>query len=273
MSVYDNMTFGLKLKKMPKKEIDERVKEVARILEIEAYLGRKLKELSGGQRQRVALGRAIIRDAKVLLFDEPLSNLDAKLQVQMRNVITKLHERIESTTIYVIHNQTEAMTMASRIVVMKDGYIQQIGTPSEIYNKPVNMFVAGCIGAPATNFTKGTIDENHFIYGNKKISLPEMFHSKLKEWDGKEVVLGIRPEDLYGEGIVAETYPSATFPFEVDISELLGHEYILYGASEGQALLANVSSHLQVKSHTSIELTMDLRKVHFFHPEDEMLIV
>lgn len=155
MSVYDNMAFGLKLRKVSKAEIDQRVREAAKILEIEEYLDRKPKALSGGQRQRVALGRAIVRNAKVFLMDEPLSNLDAKLRVQMRSEIIKLHERIGATTIYVTHDQTEAMTMASRIVVMKGGYIQQIGTPKEIYNNPANMFVAGFIGSPATNFLEG----------------------------------------------------------------------------------------------------------------------
>jgi len=176
MSVYDNMAFGLKLKKTPKEEIDKRVREAARILEIEDYLDRKPKALSGGQRQRVALGRAIVRNAKVFLMDEPLSNLDAKLRVQMRSEIIKLHERINATTIYVTHDQTEAMTMADRIVVMKAGYIQQIGTPKEIYNNPKNMFVAGFLGAPATNFLQGTYQGNAFICNDQRIEMPDMFH-------------------------------------------------------------------------------------------------
>ena len=205
MSVYDNMAFGLKLKKTPKEEIDKRVREAARILEIEDYLDRKPKALSGGQRQRVALGRAIVRNAKVFLMDEPLSNLDAKLRVQMRSEIIKLHERINATTIYVTHDQTEAMTMADRIVVMKAGYIQQIGTPKEIYNNPKNMFVAGFLGAPATNFLQGTYQGNAFICNDQRIEMPDMFHEAMKPYDGKEVVMGIRPEDLHGEGIVADT--------------------------------------------------------------------
>ena len=174
MSVYDNMAFGLKLKKTPKEEIDKRVREAARILEIEDYLDRKPKALSGGQRQRVALGRAIVRNAKVFLMDEPLSNLDAKLRVQMRSEIIKLHERINATTIYVTHDQTEAMTMADRIVVMKAGYIQQIGTPKEIYNNPKNMFVAGFLGAPATNFLQGTYQGNAFICNDQRIEMPRL---------------------------------------------------------------------------------------------------
>ena len=174
MTVYENMAFGLKLRKIPKDEIDKRVKEAARILEIEQYLDRKPKALSGGQRQRVALGRAIVRNAKVFLMDEPLSNLDAKLRVQMRSEIIKLHERIGATTIYVTHDQTEAMTMADRIVVMKGGYIQQIGSPKEIYNNPANMFVAGFLGSPATNFVKGVYRNKQFIINDMKIDLPEL---------------------------------------------------------------------------------------------------
>lgn len=273
MSVYDNMAFGLQIKKTPKEEIDKRVKEAAKILEIEQYLDRKPKALSGGQRQRVALGRAIVRNAKVLLFDEPLSNLDAKLRVQMRSEIIKLHERIGATTIYVTHDQTEAMTMATRIVVMKNGYIQQIGTPIEIYNNPANMFVAGFIGAPATNFIRGNIVGNTFVYGNKIIQLPKMFDADLKAYDGKEVILGIRPEDLHGEGIVANTYPSAKFTFEVEVSELLGHEYILHGHTEGQEIVGKVSARMGIKSHSNVDLTMDLSKIHFFDVETELKII
>lgn len=272
MSVYDNMAFGLKLRKLPKEEIDQRVHEAAKILEIEQYLDRKPKALSGGQRQRVALGRAIVRNAKVFLMDEPLSNLDAKLRVQMRSEIIKLHERIGATTIYVTHDQTEAMTMADRIVVMKAGYIQQIGTPKEIYNSPANMFVAGFLGAPATNFIHGIYQEGKFKVKEKGIDLPEMFIEKLKGFEGKAVVLGIRPEDLHGEGIVKDTYPSAAFDFEVEVAELLGHEYILHGSFMQQAMCAKVNSRLNPKAHDKIHLTMDLSKVHFFDPETELRI-
>lgn len=269
MSVYDNMAFGLKIKKTPKEEIDKRVKEAARILEIEQYLDRKPKALSGGQRQRVALGRAIVRNAKVFLMDEPLSNLDAKLRVQMRSEIIKLHERIGATTIYVTHDQTEAMTMASRIVVMKGGYIQQIGTPREIYNNPANMFVAGFIGAPATNFLKGTYENGCFNCNGIAMKLPEMFIEPMKPYDGKAVIMGIRPEDMHGEGIVADTYPTAHFPFEVEVTELLGHEFILHGKFGDQDLQAKVAARLEVKAHEQIGLTMDLSKVHFYDPETE----
>ena len=270
MSVYDNMAFGLKLRKLPKEEIDKRVHEAAKILEIEQYLDRKPKALSGGQRQRVALGRAIVRNAKVFLMDEPLSNLDAKLRVQMRSEIIKLHERIGATTIYVTHDQTEAMTMADRIVVMKAGYIQQIGTPKEIYNNPANMFVAGFLGAPATNFIKGRYESGYFVVGDTKILIPDMYN--LKEYENKEVVLGIRPEDLHGEGIVKETYPSAAFDFEIEVAELLGHEYILHGQFMNQPMCAKINSRLSPKAHDKIHLTMDLSKIHFFDPETELRI-
>lgn len=269
MSVYDNMAFGLKLRKVDKAEIDRRVREAAKVLEIEQYLDRKPKALSGGQRQRVALGRAIVRNAKVFLMDEPLSNLDAKLRVQMRSEIIKLHERIGATTIYVTHDQTEAMTMADRIVVMKGGYIQQIGTPKEIYNNPANLFVAGFLGAPATNFINGKYSNKQFHVEGLDIDIPEMFLNKLEAYEGKEVILGIRPEDLHDEGIVAETYPSAHFDFEIEVAELLGHEYILHGALNGQSMCAKVNSRLEPASHTTLKLTMDLSKIHFFDPKTE----
>ena len=272
MSVYENMAFGLKLRKTPKDEIDRRVKEAAKILDIEAYLDRKPKALSGGQRQRVALGRAIVRNAKVFLMDEPLSNLDAKLRVQMRSEIIKLHERIGATTIYVTHDQTEAMTMADRIVVMRGGYIQQIGTPKEVYNNPANVFVAGFLGSPATNFLHGKIEGKYFVYKHMKIELPEMFAESLKAYDGKEVIMGIRPEDLHGEGIVAETYPTSTFEMDVEVAELLGHEYILHGKFEDQDIAAKVSSRIETEAHSKLKLTMDLSKVHFFDKETELRI-
>lgn len=269
MTVYDNMAFGLKIKKIEKEEIDKRVREAAKILEIDQYLDRKPKALSGGQRQRVALGRAIVRHAKVFLMDEPLSNLDAKLRVQMRSEIIKIHERIGATTIYVTHDQTEAMTMADRIVVMKAGYIQQIGSPKEIYNNPANMFVAGFLGSPATNFLKGTISGTSIIINNQKIELPRMFHEAIKNGEGEEVVLGIRPEDLHGEGIVADTYPTSHFQFDVEVSELLGHEFILHGKFGEQRLQAKVAARLEARPHQTIELAMDLSKVHLYDPETE----
>ena len=273
MTVFDNMAFGLKLRKMPKEEIEQRVRDAAKILEIEQYLDRKPKALSGGQRQRVALGRAIVRNAKVFLMDEPLSNLDAKLRVQMRSEIIKLHERLDATTIYVTHDQTEAMTMASRIVVMKDGYIQQIGAPRDVYNHPVNMFVANFIGAPAMNFVYGVYRGGRFEVDNRSFFIPEMYHSELKNYEGKEVVLGIRPEDIHYEGIVAETFPETPFEFYVEVSELLGHEFILHGKFGNQPILAKVPSRANVKAHDTIPLAMDVAKLHFFDKETQKAII
>ncbi|MCI5722879.1 MAG: sn-glycerol-3-phosphate ABC transporter ATP-binding protein UgpC [Erysipelotrichaceae bacterium] len=269
MTVYENMAFGLKIRKTNKDEIDRRVRQAAKALEIEQYLDRKPKALSGGQRQRVALGRAIVRNAKVFLMDEPLSNLDAKLRVQMRSEIIRLHKTIGATTIYVTHDQTEAMTMASRIVIMKDGYIQQIGTPKEIYQNPANMFVAGFIGSPATNFLKGTYHakEEEFHIGNLKVHLPGQFTADLAGYDGKEVVMGIRPEDLHSEEIVKETYPSAVFDFEIDVNELLGNEFILHGKLADQKLQARINARYDIADHGTFKLAMDLEKVHFFDVE------
>lgn len=272
MSVYENMAFGLRLRKVDDQEIDRRVHEAAKILDIEQYLDRKPKALSGGQRQRVALGRAIVRNAKVFLMDEPLSNLDAKLRVQMRSEIIKLHERIGSTSIYVTHDQTEAMTMATRIVVMKGGYIQQVGTPKEVYNNPVNMFVAGFLGSPATNFLRGRYEHECFVIGDQYVKLPDMFLSSLQPYEGKEVIMGIRPEDIHGKGIVADTYPTAHFKYEVEVSELLGHEFILHGKVMNQPIVAKVSARLEASAHEEIEVAFDLAKVHFFDPETEMRI-
>ncbi len=273
MSVYDNMAFGLKIRKLPKDEIDKRVKEAAKILEIEEYLQRKPKALSGGQRQRVALGRAIVRNAKVFLMDEPLSNLDAKLRVQMRSEIIKLHESLQATTIYVTHDQTEAMTMASRIVVMKDGYIQQIGSPKEIYDNPSNMFVAGFLGSPAMNFVNVKYENKQVEINGKKQPVPAMYHDALKGYDGKEIVLGIRPEDVHSEGIVRETYPNNNFDMVVDVSELLGHEYILHGRINEKEVVAKISSRVEFKLHETLELTMDMAKIHFFDPETTNVII
>jgi multiple sugar transport system ATP-binding protein len=272
MTVFDNMAFGLKLRKMPKAEIEQRVREAAKILEIEQYLDRKPKALSGGQRQRVALGRAIVRNAKVFLMDEPLSNLDAKLRVNMRSEIIKLHERLNATTVYVTHDQTEAMTMATRIVIMKDGYIQQIGTPKQVYNKPVNMFVANFIGAPSMNFIHGTYAKGRFVVEDKSFGVPAMYHSDLKAYEGKEVVLGIRPEDIHYEGIVADTFPETPFDFEVEVAELLGHEFILHGKFAGQKILAKVSSRVDVKVHMMLPLAMEMTKLHFFDKETQLVI-
>ena len=205
-------------------------------------------------------------------MDEPLSNLDAKLRVQMRSEIIKLHEKLGATTIYVTHDQTEAMTMASRIVVMKDGYIQQIGTPKEIYNHPVNMFVASFVGSPAMNFIPGKIEKGAFCTGNYRVQLPMMYAKALQEAEGRDVVFGIRPEDLHCEGIVAETYPSSSFDFEVDVCELLGHELILHGALEGCPLVAKVSARTEADPHSHLSMAMDLSKIHLFDQATEKAI-
>ena len=275
MSVYDNMAFGLKLRKTPKEKVDKLVHEAAKILDIEHLLDRKPKALSGGQRQRVAMGRAIVRNPKVFLMDEPLSNLDAKLRVQMRIEISKLHQRLESTIIYVTHDQTEALTLGTRIVVMKDGVMQQVATPIDLYTKPCNLFVAGFIGSPQMNFIdcKVVRDEEgiKLAFGSYAVKLPESKAEKLVEggYIDKDVIMGIRPEDLHGEGIVADTYPSANFDFEIEVAELLGHEYILHGTLNGQKMCAKVNSRLEPEAHSTIKLTMDLSKIHFFDMETE----
>mgnify|MGYP001066008560 CR=1 FL=1 len=267
MNVYENISVGLRARKV--KDVDIVVQKVMQQFRIFELASRYPKQLSGGQRQRVALGRAIVRNAKVFLMDEPLSNLDAKLRVQMRSEIIQLHERIGATTIYVTHDQTEAMAMAGRIVVMKGGYIQQIGSPKEIYNNPANLFVAGFLGAPATNFIKGVYKNGFFYVDDMKIDIPLMYREKLSSYQGKEIIMGIRPEDLHGEGIVADTYPSANFDFEIEVAELLGHEYILHGALNGQKMCAKVNSRLEPEAHSTIKLTMDLSKIHFFDIETE----
>lgn len=269
MTVYENMSFGLKIKKIPKDEIDRRVQEAAAILEIQEYLDRKPKELSGGQRQRVALGRAIVRNAKVFLMDEPLSNLDAKLRVQMRSEIIKLHERIGATTIYVTHDQTEAMTMASRIVVMSKGHIQQIGTPKEIYNDPQNMFVASFVGAPATNFVNGIIRGNQFVWEGFSVNIPEHQAKELQAYEGQEVVMGIRPENIHK---AADGTPNS-FLYDVEVSELLGHESILHGSVETQKLIAKVSVDETVPSHSKVAFKIDPDKMYFFDKQTKVRIV
>lgn len=267
MSVYENMAFGLKIRKLPKEEINKRVMEAAEILEITDYLKRKPKQLSGGQRQRVALGRAIVRNAKVFLMDEPLSNLDAKLRVQMRSEIIKLHERLQTTMIYVTHDQTEAMTMATRIVVMKDGYIQQIGSPKEIYSRPNNMFVASFIGSPAMNLVHGRYEGGYFITQDHKVEVLERMKPLLEAYNGKAIVMGIRPENMHLEGIVMETYPNAVLDMNIEVAELLGHEYILHARFGDQLVQAKVSSRANIKAHDQVKVGLDMEKADFFDPE------
>ena len=269
MSVYENMAFGLKLRRLPKYEIDRRVHEAARILQIEEYLDRKPKALSGGQRQRVALGRAIVRNAKVFLMDEPLSNLDAKLRVQMRSEIIKLHNSLNATTIYVTHDQTEAMTMASRIVVMKLGRVQQIGSPIEIYNNPANLFVAGFIGSPAMNFfhVDYSAEDNSITFASgEKVVLPKTL-TKGKSIPSK-VIFGIRPEDIKEvDGETKVTGPE--FDIDVNVAELLGNEYYVHADFGGTELVSKIPANRVIKTGDKIKVFFDLKKSHFFDPETE----
>lgn len=274
MTVYDNMAFGLKLRKFPKDEIDRRVTEAAKILGLEAYLTRKPKALSGGQRQRVALGRAIVRDAKVFLMDEPLSNLDAKLRVAMRAEIAKLHRRLDTTTIYVTHDQTEAMTMATRLVVMKDGVIQQVGSPKEVYEKPENVFVGGFIGSPAMNFFNGKLQDGKFVIGNTSVAVPEGKMKFLREqgYVGKDIILGVRPEDIHDEPVFIEASAGTKIKANVDVAELTGAEMMVYSSIGGQDFVARLDSRAEVQPGDSIELAFDLNKAHFFDTETESRI-
>ncbi|RHW34358.1 ABC transporter ATP-binding protein [Oceanobacillus profundus] len=271
MNVYDNMAFGLKLRKFKKDEIDQRVQNAAKILGLEAYLDRKPKALSGGQRQRVALGRAIVRDAKVFLMDEPLSNLDAKLRVQMRAEIQKLHQRLQTTTIYVTHDQTEAMTMATRLVVMKDGVIQQVGAPKEVYDHPENVFVGGFIGSPSMNFFLGKLTEGYFEADGIKLKVPEGKMKLLREQNyvNKEVILGIRPEDIHDELLIVESSPESKIDAHIEVAELMGAESILYSKLGTQDFVARVDSRSDVKGGDNLELAFDMNKVHFFDKETE----
>ncbi|GAF65737.1 ABC transporter ATP-binding protein [Alkalihalobacillus trypoxylicola] len=274
MNVYDNMAFGLKLRKFKKDEIDRRVKDAARILGLEEMLDRKPKAMSGGQRQRVALGRAIVRDPQVFLMDEPLSNLDAKLRVQMRAEITKLHKRLQTTTIYVTHDQTEAMTMATRIVIMKDGYIQQVGSPKEVYDNPENIFVGGFIGSPSMNFLSGKLNGDLFEVGKFSLKVPEGKLATLREqgYTDKELVLGVRPEDIHDELVFIEASPGSKLKAQIDVAELLGAETILYSTVEGQDFVARVDSRTDIQNGQSIELAFDMNKAHFFDADSELRI-
>ncbi|MES1039622.1 MULTISPECIES: ABC transporter ATP-binding protein [Peribacillus] len=275
MTVFDNMAFGLKLRKTPKAEIKQRVNEAARILGLEELLNRKPKALSGGQRQRVALGRAIVRDAKVFLMDEPLSNLDAKLRVQMRAEIAKLHKRLDTTTIYVTHDQTEAMTMATRLVVMKDGIIQQVGAPKDVYEKPINVFVGGFIGSPAMNFFTGTLKEGTIKIGEQTLEIPELKMKMLRDqgYVGKDVILGIRPEDFHNEGAYFTKAPNTTFTTQIDVAELMGAEIMLYSTLEGQDFVARVDAKNIIQAGEKIDLALDMNKAHFFDKGTEHRIL
>ena len=282
MTVYDNMAFGLKLRKVHKTDIDKKVKEAAKILGIEEYLQRKPKALSGGQKQRVALGRAIVREPQVFLMDEPLSNLDAKLRVQMRTEITKLHNRLATTFIYVTHDQTEAMTMGTRIVVMKDGFIQQVDSPQNLYDYPCNKFVAGFIGSPAMNFIDCTlVEENGNVFarfGENKILIPEGRIAKLtdRSYIGREVTLGIRPDDIHDEEVFIQNYPQATVSAYVELIEKLGFETLLYltiSGKEDENIVARVNPRSTVKMNDTVKMVFDPNRIHLFDKETEISIL
>lgn len=279
MTVYKNMAFALSLRKMPKDEIDRKVQEAAKILDIEHLLNRKPKALSGGQRQRVALGRAMVRDPAVFLLDEPLSNLDAKLRTQMRTEITKLHKRLGTTFVYVTHDQTEAMTMGDRIVVMKDGIIQQVDTPQNLYDTPCNLFVAGFIGSPQMNFINVTVGGQAGAYTVSFGSYTIPVHAgkdtdkALETYIGKNVVMGIRPEDLHSEPVFLEMSPESIISFNVDIAELMGAEVYLYGESSGQPITVRAPSRLHVQSGDTVRLAIDCNKMHLFDKETEQAIL
>lgn len=279
MTVYDNMAFGLKLRKTPKEEIKERVQEAARILGIEQYLDRKPKALSGGQRQRVALGRAIVRDPKVFLLDEPLSNLDAKLRAQMRTEISKLYQRLGTTFIYVTHDQTEAMTMGTRIVVMKDGIIQQVDTPANLYTKPYNMFVAGFIGSPQMNFINANLvkreDGLYAEFNGESIRIPDGKASReeIKPYIGKEVVIGIRPEDLHDDEAYVSTCPNDIVKANVDVTEMMGAETYLYLTIAGKPFVARVNQRSTSKIGDKIDVAFDTNKLHIFDKDTELALL
>ncbi|SHL17762.1 carbohydrate ABC transporter ATP-binding protein, CUT1 family (TC 3.A.1.1.-) [Anaerocolumna jejuensis DSM 15929] len=278
MSVYDNMAFGLKLRKTPKDQIDQLVRESARILEIENLLDRKPKALSGGQRQRVAMGRAIVRNPKVFLMDEPLSNLDAKLRVQMRIVISKLHQRLQTTFIYVTHDQTEAMTLGTRIVVMKDGIIQQVDSPQNLYNTPNNLFVATFIGSPQMNIIESTVVKSGntvaLQFGSHSIKLPEAKGKKVLEggYENKTVMLGIRPEDVKDEEMFISSSPDSVVSATVRVYELLGAEVYLYFSVDEFDVTARVNPRTTARPGDTIKVAFDLTKLHVFDKETEQVI-
>lgn len=285
MTVFDNMAFGLKLRKVRKEEIKRRVEEAAKILDIEHLLDRRPKALSGGQKQRVALGRAIVREPRVFLLDEPLSNLDAKLRASMRSELTKLHQRLKTTFIYVTHDQVEAMTMATRIVVMKDGVIQQVDTPQNLYDFPCNIFVAGFIGTPQMNFIKGMLvkkgEDVFFEFGNSSIKVPKEKTEKegFKDYIGKEVIGALRPELLHDEPLYLSKFTDSTIEAYVEFTELMGAEIYLYLKAgedkEGDEinLISRVSSRSTAKAGDTIKIAIDTSRMHFFDKDTEQIIV
>lgn len=263
MSVYDNLKFGLKMKKVDKLVIDKRIHKAAKLLGLEDYLDKKPKFLSGGQRQRVALGRAMVKETELFLMDEPLSNLDAKLRVQMRSEIIKLHKRMGTSTLYVTHDQTEAMTMASRIVIMKDGMIQQIGTPKEIYNSPANRFVASFIGSPPMNFFVGKVIEGGFQVGKQVMKLSNEIINRIRKvgYLNTEILLGVRPEDI----ILQETEDKNTaFQSILDMQELIGAESLFHSNINGNEFIIKYNSDKNIKPGSSANFALNENKIHFF---------
>ena len=279
MTVYDNMAFGLKLRKVPKDQIDKQVHEAARILDIEHLLDRKPRALSGGQRQRVAMGRAIVRNPKIFLMDEPLSNLDAKLRVQMRIEISKLHQRLGTTIIYVTHDQTEAMTLGTRIVVMKDGVVQQVDTPQNLYNKPSNLFVAGFIGSPQMNFIECELKKEgntlYALFAGNKIRVTDAQAKELEQkgYVGKKVTLGIRPEDIYEADDYAGESKDATLDATIRVYELLGAEVFLYFDIENTNFTARVNPDTKTRTGSTTKFVLDMKKAHFFDKDTENTIL
>ena len=277
MTVYDNMAFSLKLRKTPKDQIDKMVREAAKILDLEKLLDRKPKALSGGQRQRVAMGRAIVRNPKVFLMDEPLSNLDAKLRVQMRTEISKLHQRLGDTIIYVTHDQTEAMTLGTRIVVMKDGVVQQVDTPQNLYNEPGNLFVAGFIGSPQMNFLDAVVEQQgkdvYLNVSGNRIKLPAAKAEKVIAggYAGKSVIMGIRPENLTDEEEKVAT-SDAVLEAKIEVYELLGAEVYLYFTLAGANMTARVNPRTEARTGDTVKFAIDVDKIHVFDKETELTI-
>jgi multiple sugar transport system ATP-binding protein len=271
MSVYDNLAFGLKLRKTPKDEIKKRVDEAAAVLGLEKLLDRKPKALSGGQRQRVALGRAIVREPQVFLMDEPLSNLDAKLRVETRANIARLHQRLGTTTVYVTHDQVEAMTMGDRIAVMRDGILQQVGTPQELYDHPANVFVAGFIGSPAMNFATATVSDGTLTVGGMTLGASGTVSDMIKNRaTGSTVLLGFRPEHL---DLVETGAASLSLPAKVDVVEYLGNEELIHAVVESHEIVALVPSERRVQEGQTIDLTVPADKLHVFDPESEKALM
>jgi len=275
LSVRDNMAFGLKLRGTPKADIDRRVNEAADILSITDFLDRKPRALSGGQRQRVAVGRAIVREPKVFLFDEPLSNLDAKLRVQMRAEISKLHQRLQTTFIYVTHDQTEAMTMASRIAVINKGNLLQLDTPQNLYDHPKSLFVAGFIGSPAMNFFPATLNVNGSVTvdtGDFKVQIPDKHAAPYKSMNGRKIVFGIRPENIHDPEFAPQDINGVKVPSKVDVTELMGNETMLYLMSGKNTFVGRVDPRSKLRVGNSVDVVFDMDQIHIFDANTEEAI-